>query len=88
LYAQIIAFHLLEKQHSYKEPYPEKNITKQGIMVPNTLLQVLPEAYSADPRWSKQFGVRFPTSTSFVNYIAQLIDLKKRNQSIIFDPNI
>ena len=88
LWASIIAFHLLEKQHSRGEVYPEQNITKQGIMVSSTILQILPEAYPNDPRWERQFGNRFPTATSFVNYLAGLIDIKKRSQDTVFNPNL
>lgn len=86
LYASIAAFHMLEKQHIRGEPNPAANITKAGILIPSTILQVLPQSFAGDSRYVKQFGYRFPTAASFVQYLAGVIDKKKRAQDTVFDP--
>jgi len=73
IYASLIAFHLLEKQSIRGEPLPEFNITKSGIFVPATLLQILPTSYPNDPRYLQQFGSRFLSASSFILYLATII---------------
>jgi hypothetical protein len=69
IYDSIIAYHLTTRQDIRGEPNPSGNVTKQGILVPCQLLQVLPESFSGDSRWGEQFGVKYPTSAAFVKYL-------------------
>lgn len=84
LYPAMIAYHMLEQISIRGEPYPQKNITDSSLMVGNSTLQVLPAAFSGDTRYFDQFGYRFSTSTQFVQYLAMLIDKKKRADDSIF----
>lgn len=84
LYPSIIAYHMLEKQHIRGEPYPQRNITDSSFLVPSSLLQVLPSAFSGDTRYFDQFGYRFSTSAQYVQYIASLIDKKKQVDDTVF----
>ena len=85
LYHSLIAYHLLEPQHTFGETAPRRNITRSGMLVPNSLLQVLPPAYSGDPDHSQQFGARFKTSDDFVGWLAACIDRRRETQSEVYD---
>lgn len=78
LVGSIAAYHILEKQHIRGETNPENNVTKNGILISNSSLQVLPSSYENDPRWKNQFGLRFSTKSDFIYYIAQLIEINTR----------
>lgn len=77
VYGAIIAYHMIEKQNIRGEINEAANITKSGILVPNTLLQVLPESYPSDPAAIRQFGARFADSEAFVSYVAGILDKRK-----------
>ena len=71
IYGDIAAYHILNKQNTRYETNVDGNITKQGIMTPASLLQILPDAFANDPMSEKQFGKRFPTANDFINYLAK-----------------
>lgn len=85
IYPEIIAYHLLEKQHTRMELDIRKNTTRSGILVPNSLLQILPEAFPQDSNWQLQFGNRFKTSIDFINYLSDKIDMNKSLDSILYN---
>ena len=76
LWADIIVYHLLDKQHIRGETNPEGNNTKSGIMVGTSLLQILPSAFVGDPRYDRQFGVLFKTKDSFIQHLAEKMALR------------
>lgn len=86
IYASIIAYHILEKQHIRWETNKDGNITMNGFLVPYGLLQVLPAAYPNDPAWNLQFGQLYPTSTDFILYLASLLESKKTIEKDIYAP--
>lgn len=79
LLGPIAAYHVLEKQNIRGETNPDKNITRNGFLLSNTALQILPSSYDGDVRNQQQFGVVYPTKTDFVNYIAKLIEQKSQD---------
>ena len=85
LFPSIIAFHMLENQTIRGEIHPEKNITRSSLLIPNTLLQILPEAYPNDERAKKQFGLIFEDSISFIKYIANKIDKKQNLVASVYE---
>lgn len=86
IYGAIIAYHLLEKQNIRGETNERKNITKAGILVPNTILQVLPEASAGDIGWANQFGNKFKSSTDFISYLSTVMDGRKNDELSIYNP--
>lgn len=84
MWPSIIAYHLLEPQHTRGETNPKGNVTKAGIMIPPNLWQVLPESTPGDSNWYKQFGYRFVNKQSLINYIATIIDKRKRNETTAY----
>ena len=86
----MLANHYLEPQYNRVEQNPARYALKASLMVPFNALQVLPTAYSGDPRAALQFGARFATITDFTKYIANLIDDKVAAQATsyaIYDPS-
>lgn len=83
-YASIIAYHLLERQDVRGEPNPRSNITKQAILVPATLLQVI-YRFQGSGNYYKQFALQFPTSAHFIAYLAGKITEKYQNRNSIYD---
>lgn len=71
---EIITYHILEKQNIRGETNPENNNTRNGILISNTLLQILPIAYDGDARYLRQFGVRFNSKQDFINHIAKQLN--------------
>jgi hypothetical protein len=88
LYGAIIAYHLIEKQNIRGEINPDKNITRNSILVPNSILQILPESFSGDERHKHQFGNKFKSSVDFINYIKLLLDMKQKSSSELYSPYI
>ena len=86
VYSSVIAYHLLEKQNIRGEINEVGNITRSSILVPNTLMQILPTAYEGDPRNSQQFAAEYPTSEEFTKYIATLIEAKKASEGTMYIP--
>jgi len=83
-YASIIAYHLLERQDVRGEPNLRSNITKQAIMVPATLLQVIYRLQESG-NYNKQFALQFPNSASFIAYLAGKITEKYQNRNSLYD---
>ena len=73
LMGDIIVFHLLFKQNIRGETNEAGNVTRNGIMISNSILQVLPPAFEGDPRWDRQFGVRFSNKGDLINYVAKAL---------------
>jgi hypothetical protein len=84
LYDKIIAYHMIEKQNTRNEINERKNITNSAILVPNTLLQVLPSSYADDPNWKLQFGNLYRSSQDFIKYLDYILDKKKTTEDIIY----
>lgn len=84
LYGGVVAYHLLEPQHTFGESNPSGNRTKAGILVPNSLLQILPEAHPSDPAYSMQFGIRFIDSGRLIEHLATVLDLKQDLQRRLY----
>lgn len=86
VYGAIIAYHLIEKQNIRGETNEKNNITRSGILIPHSLLQILPEAEPNDPRWNQQFGNKFKSSVDFINYLSQILDNKKSIEADLYNP--
>lgn len=86
LIGSIAAYHLLEKQNIRGETNPDGNATKSVFLISNTALQVLPEAYSGDLRWGRQFGIKYQSKEDFIGYVAKLIEEKNNSLSDIYRP--
>lgn len=87
IYAEIIAYHLLEKQNTRGETWEQGNNTISGILVPNTLLQILPEAIPNDSSAVRQFGSRFNSSSAFIDYIALCLERRRDAVEAVYEPN-
>jgi hypothetical protein len=86
IYDSIIASHLLNRQDTRGEPRPQDNLTKQGILVPCQILQVLPESFAGDPRNAHQFGIKYPTSNEFIKYISALLQARQDAETDVLKP--
>lgn len=73
LLGPIATYHILEKQNIRGETNPENNLTRNGFLISNTALQILPPAYDGDVRYQNQFGIKYPSKTDFINHIAKMI---------------
>jgi hypothetical protein len=86
IYPEIIVYHLLEKQNIRDEINIKENNTISGILVPHNLLQVLPESYTNDVNWKKQFANRFISSSNFIDYISDKLSNMKDLEKTLYRP--
>jgi len=84
LFPEIIAYHLLDETAvlTNSDPSPTSVVAKSCFMIPNTLMQVLPTASVGDPRYSKQFAVRYPTKSALISFIASVLDQRAQDGQI------
>lgn len=82
LFPHIAAYMLIDKNAplTRNDPNPASSTVKSGFMLPSTLLQILPESFPNDPRYSQQFGSKFPTKALFVEFIEKILDNRQSEQ--------
>lgn len=87
IYAEMIAYHLLEKQHTRDEPNEDENFTVSGILVQTNLLQILPEAFQNDVAAKMQFGRRFDSASSFIDFLSMRMESRRAAIESVYIPH-
>lgn len=90
LYPEIIAYHLLDETAGLtrNDPAPENVAVKKCFMIPNTIMQRLPIAFSGDPRYTQQFYSRCPTKSDLIDFIARNLEARSQDGGVTGNPQL